>query len=81
MWPALDRRKESGNGSQKVAPPIFLAHGSADTMINKDWGKSTRDGLLSRGVDVEWFEEKKLGHELGSQTLEKLQTWLLNRLK
>jgi predicted esterase len=81
MWEALERRKLTRGEGQRVSPPLFLAHGSADTMINKAWGESTRDGFRSRGADVEWFEEKGLGHELGPKTLDKLESWLLDKLK
>jgi phospholipase/carboxylesterase len=91
MWVSLDQQKEAsaasaasaeGSSTQplRVAPPIFLAHGSFDSMISPAWGEATRDGLRARGVEVGWLLEDGIAHQPGPQMLTALQKWLLNTI-
>jgi phospholipase/carboxylesterase len=44
MWTSLDQQQETcaASGAPRIAPPAFLAHGSADPMISPAWGDHPR---------------------------------------
>jgi phospholipase/carboxylesterase len=82
MWTSLDQQQETcaASGAPRIAPPAFLAHGSADPMISPAWGETTRDSLRVRGLEVEWALEDGIAHEPGPQVLAALQKWLLKTI-
>ncbi|KAJ3300725.1 hypothetical protein HK104_006023 [Borealophlyctis nickersoniae] len=42
--------------------PIFMGHGSADEVVNFQWGKMSYDLLSQKGMNVRFTEYKNMGH-------------------
>jgi phospholipase/carboxylesterase len=59
--------------------PIFLAHGSADTMIPLARASASRDALRAMGHAVEWHEYP-MPHAVCAEEVRDLQRWLLDVL-
>jgi phospholipase/carboxylesterase len=59
--------------------PIFLAHGSADTVIPIDRALASRDVLVALGYSVEWHEYP-MQHSVCAQEIVDLNRWLLRVL-
>jgi phospholipase/carboxylesterase len=55
--------------------PIFMAHGSADEIINIDRAASSRDVLLALGYSVEWHHYA-MGHAVCPQEIADISAWL-----
>eukprot|EP00440_Ansanella_granifera_P011182 gb/GFBE01012130.1/.p1 GENE.gb/GFBE01012130.1/~~gb/GFBE01012130.1/.p1 ORF type:complete len:229 (+),score=43.87 gb/GFBE01012130.1/:1-687(+) len=70
-----------GSGALRPAP-LFMAHGTADGMINPAWARSTRDRLQGAGVaapsEVVMFEG--LGHDMCQEELAQLADFLIRHL-
>jgi phospholipase/carboxylesterase len=59
--------------------PIFLAHGSNDTVIPIQRARESRDVLVSLGHAVEWHEYP-MAHTVGAAEIADLNRWLLRVL-
>jgi phospholipase/carboxylesterase len=59
--------------------PIFLAHGSADTVIPIDRATASRDALIAMGHPVEWHEYP-MPHSVCAEEIADLNRWLLKTL-
>src|SRR5680860_35196 len=59
--------------------PIFLAHGSHDTVLDFSFGTSSRDMLRDLGYPLEWHEYV-MPHAVCPQEIADIRTWLLGRL-
>jgi phospholipase/carboxylesterase len=59
--------------------PIFLAHGSADTVIPLSRASASRDALRAMGHAVEWHEYA-MPHAVCAEEIRDLQRWLLDVL-
>jgi phospholipase/carboxylesterase len=59
--------------------PIFLAHGSSDTVIPIDRALASRDVLARLGYAVEWHEYP-MQHSVCAQEISDLNRWLLRIL-
>jgi phospholipase/carboxylesterase len=59
--------------------PIFLAHGSADTMIPLARASASRDALRAMGHAVEWHEYP-MPHAVCAEEVRDLKRWLLDVL-
>ena len=59
--------------------PIFLAHGSADTVIPLARASASRDALRAMGHAVEWHEYP-MPHSVCAEEVRDLQRWLLDVL-
>jgi phospholipase/carboxylesterase len=59
--------------------PIFLAHGSADTVIPLARASASRDALRAMGHAVEWHEYP-MPHAVCAEEVRDLQRWLLDVL-
>jgi len=59
--------------------PIFLAHGSADTVIPLPRATASRDALRAMGHAVEWHEYA-MPHAVCAEEIRDLQRWLLDVL-
>ncbi|HET9121928.1 MAG TPA: hypothetical protein VFN52_00345, partial [Acidiferrobacteraceae bacterium] len=57
------------------APPLFLAHGTADPVIPLDTAERTRLRLKARGIDPAW-STWPMGHAVHPQELEQLAQWV-----
>jgi phospholipase/carboxylesterase len=55
--------------------PFLLTHGEQDTLIPVEWGRASRDRLLTLGVDLE-FHEFQMGHSVSMESLEVIYKWL-----
>ena len=62
-------------------PPVYMIHGTSDRLIPSVWGRDTMERLKQCGANVEWYEEDGIGHEPGPQSLNKLGTWILERIQ
>ncbi len=59
--------------------PVFIAHGTDDSMISIDKGRASRDALLKFHVPLT-FHEYEMGHEILPETLRDLVHWLENKV-
>jgi len=59
--------------------PIFMAHGTDDSLVAPELGRSSRDLLRSRGYDVEWHEYP-IPHSVSAEEVGDLRAWLLRIL-
>ncbi|HLO16717.1 MAG TPA: alpha/beta fold hydrolase [Anaerolineales bacterium] len=60
--------------------PFLLTHGLQDTMIPVDWGRRSRDLLQKLGVDPTYYE-LQMGHEVSTESLSVIATWLTEQLR
>lgn len=59
--------------------PIFVAHGTADSMVAIDLGRRSRDRLVQAGYAVEW-REYPMAHEICGEELRDIGRWLTGAL-
>ncbi len=59
--------------------PIFVAHGTGDTVIEVQMARDTRDFLQSEGYAPE-YHEYIMAHEISQQTLTDLSEWIKKTL-
>jgi len=55
--------------------PVFMAHGSSDTIVPIGLGIASRDLLIKLGYAVEWHEYP-MQHSVCGQELRDIETWL-----
>ena len=65
----------------KNRPPIWMAHGTADPVIQPRWSHHSRDKLKELGVEVQWMEYPGMAHGCCPKELRDLKTWLEHKLK
>lgn len=70
---------ESERHEANADVPIFLAHGSADTVIPIDRATASRDALIAMGHPVEWHEYP-MPHSVCAEEITDLNRWLLKTL-
>ena len=58
-----------------VATPVFLAHGSADSVIGLERAEASRDLLHSLGCVVDW-NEYPMPHSVCSDEIDAIGEWL-----
>ena len=56
--------------------PIFLAHGSVDTVIPLSLAYKTREQLQQQGYQPEWFEYNGLAHGVSGEEISDIARWL-----
>ena len=59
--------------------PIFLAHGSEDSIVVPQRGRDSRDALVALGHSVEWHEYP-MEHSVCPEEIVDLNRWLVQRL-
>lgn len=59
--------------------PVFLAHGTEDTLVPHALGLAARDTLSKRGYTVEWHEYR-MPHSVCREEITDIRRWLLERL-
>ena len=59
--------------------PIFVAHGTADMVIEVQMARDTREFLLAEGY-APVYHEYPMAHEISQQTLTDLAAWIKNTL-
>ena len=62
--------------TSKKSVPLFLSHGSYDTMIPIDSAKLSYNHLKTNGFDFNFVEEEGLEHSLSLHTIENMKTFL-----
>jgi len=60
---------------QSLSTPIFLAHGSADMMVDPQLGEESRRRLDGAGYAVEWHTYP-MGHEVCPEEIAAIADWL-----
>ncbi len=74
---AASTAAERSEASREV--PIFLAHGSEDTVVVPQRGRDSRDALVALGHTVEWHEYP-MEHSVCPEEIGHLNAWLLRVL-
>ena len=57
--------------------PVFVAHGTQDTMIGVGYARDSREFLASSGYEPE-YHEYDMGHEINNDVMADLGSWLRN---
>jgi phospholipase/carboxylesterase len=78
-WLPLASRLQAEAHPANAAVPIFMAHGTWDTTVGFDFGRSSRQELADAGHDVEWHEYP-MAHAVCPEEIEDVRTWLLRVL-
>jgi phospholipase/carboxylesterase len=55
--------------------PIFMAHGSVDTVLRIDWGRAAAERLTESGYTVDWHEYP-MAHAVCAQEISDISNWL-----
>jgi phospholipase/carboxylesterase len=59
--------------------PVFLAHGTQDSIVVPQRGQASRDALVALGHEVEWHEYP-MEHSVCPEEIGHLNAWLLHVL-
>lgn len=62
-----------------IGLPIFVVHGTRDTVLPISHGRETRAALSELPVDLT-YREYAMGHEISAESLEDITEWLKARL-
>ena len=62
-----------------IGLPIFVAHGTRDSVLPISHGRETKTALLDLPVDLT-YHEYPMGHEVSAESLEDITEWLKARL-
>ena len=68
--PLADKVEAEMNRNQSSLD-IFMAHGTADQVINPEWANRSRERLAAIGAQIEWHEYA-MGHAVCGQEMEDL---------
>jgi predicted esterase len=60
--------------------PIFVGHGSADPVVQYDYGKSSADLLKSKNYKVQFESYRGMQHSACNQELDDMKEFLKQRL-
>ncbi|XP_064914570.1 lysophospholipase-like protein 1 isoform X5 [Columba livia] len=66
--------------NESVLPELFQCHGTADELVLYSWGEETNKMLKSLGVSASLHTFPNLHHELNRTEIEKLKTWIVEKL-
>lgn len=61
--------------AEKMATPIFLAHGTQDEVIRFPVAEQSRDKLMARDAAIEWHEYE-IAHSVSNEEVDDLSVWL-----
>jgi phospholipase/carboxylesterase len=75
----LGRTLEQERHPANAAVPIFMAHGTYDSVVSPELGRLSREHLRSLGYDVEWHEYA-IPHSVSAEEVGDLRAWLLRVL-
>jgi phospholipase/carboxylesterase len=56
--------------------PVFMAHGTADPVLQLAWGKAAADRLIELGLSVDWHEYP-MAHAVCEQEIAAISRWLI----
>jgi phospholipase/carboxylesterase len=62
-----------------IGLPIFVAHGSADSMLPIQSGRNSRDLLKTLSVDLT-YREYTMGHKVSDESIGEIGAWLTKQL-
>lgn len=57
----------------------FVAHGSKDTIVPVDLGRTLKNRLIAAGYDVDWHEYP-IPHSVSQQEIQDIRTWIIQTL-
>jgi phospholipase/carboxylesterase len=60
--------------------PIFMAHGTADPVVQFDWGNASRHALVNSGYSVEWHSYG-MEHSVCMEEIDAVSAWLQRVLR
>ena len=66
--------------SYKIDPKILMIHGEEDLLIPIEWSQKTRDLLILKNYDVNWFKYKGVKHELSFSILDYIVKYVIDIL-
>ncbi|XP_020837910.1 lysophospholipase-like protein 1 [Phascolarctos cinereus] len=66
--------------NEGTLPELFQCHGTTDELVLHSWGEETNSILKSLGVSTTFHSFPNLYHELSRSELEKLKSWVLEKL-
>ncbi|XP_036609333.1 lysophospholipase-like protein 1 [Trichosurus vulpecula] len=66
--------------NEGTLPELFQCHGTTDELVLHSWGEETNSILKSLGVNTTFHSFPNLYHELSRSELEKLKSWVLEKL-
>ncbi|SMR42011.1 unnamed protein product [Zymoseptoria tritici ST99CH_1A5] len=66
--------------SPNAKTPIFMGHGTADPVVQYQWGKASSEALKEHGYEVDFRSYANLPHSAAPQELEDLAAWLKTRI-
>lgn len=66
--------------NESVLPELFQCHGTADELVLYSWGEETNKMLKLLGVSASLHTFPNLHHELNRTEIEKLKTWIVEKL-
>lgn len=75
----LARHTEAERSEANRGLPLFLAHGTQDTVVVPSRGEAARDALLALGYPVQWHTYP-MAHSVCGDEVADLNTWLLGVL-
>jgi phospholipase/carboxylesterase len=64
----------------KHSLPVFIAHGTEDTVVPYHLGIAARKKLAERGYNVDWHEYA-MQHSVNAREIGDIRQWLLERLR
>jgi phospholipase/carboxylesterase len=67
------------NEADVKGKPFILTHGEQDTMIPVNWARASRDQLQKLGADPD-YHEFEMGHNISTESLAVISTWLRKQL-
>ncbi len=73
LW--LEHRKADEAPANHPDVPIFMAHGTEDTVIEPEEGRASAEALRQRGFTVD-FHEYPMPHAVCPEELQALLTWI-----
>jgi phospholipase/carboxylesterase len=76
----LSQSLESESSDANRDTPIFLAHGSDDSVIPVDLAYRTRSQLEQQEYQLEWHEYAGMAHSVSAQEIDDMARWLQQTL-
>ena len=73
---AMDSSLKAEKTSQNKMLPIFLAHGTADPVIDIKWAHQTHSHLIREEYKVDWNEYQGMPHSVSAQEISDISNWL-----
>ena len=76
--PLAERLADEATAPARLTP-IFMAHGTSDTVVSFSFGKMSATKLREHGCDVEWHEYD-MPHSLCAEEVSDIEAWLSRQL-